>query len=88
MSYCRELADTFRYQNTMSNGTTQERVAMTLELRDVEHARQQHILRQAEQLQLDREQGQAQKLALAEEQKQALKVEQSQKRSWGMSMGM
>jgi hypothetical protein len=90
MSYRRELEDTFRYQNTMSNGTTQERAAMTVELRDVEHARQQQVLRQVTQLQLHREQEQAQKLALAEEQQQALKLEQSQqqKRSRGMSLGM
>jgi cytochrome c biogenesis factor len=88
MSYRRALEDTFRYQNTMSNGTTQERAAMTVELRDVEHARQQQVLRQVEQLRLDREQ--AQKLALAEEQQQAFKLEQSQqqKRSRGMSLGL
>lgn len=88
MSYRRELEDTFRYQNMMSHGTIQERAAMTVELRDVEHARQQQLLRQVEQLRLAREQEQAQKLALAEEQKQALKIEQSQKRSRGMSLGM
>lgn len=89
MSYRRALEDTFRYQNTMSNGTTQERAALTVELRDVEHARQQQVLRQAEQLRVDREheQEQAQKLALAEEKKQALKIEQSQKRSRGLSLG-
>jgi hypothetical protein len=86
MSYRRELEETFRYQNTMSNGTTQERVAMTLERHDTERARQQQIeasLRQVEQLRLQREE--AQKLALAEGQKQAIENERKQTR--GLSLG-
>jgi hypothetical protein len=89
MGYRRELEESFRYQNTMSNGTTQERAAMTLELRDTERDRQQQIeasLRQVEQLRLQREQEQAQKLALAEQQKQAIQHEQ--KRSRGLGLGM
>jgi hypothetical protein len=85
-SYRRELEESFRYQNTMSNGTTQERATMTLELRDTERERQQQIeanLRQAEQLRLQREE--AHKLALAEEQKQAIEHEKT--RSRGLSMG-
>lgn len=87
--YRRELEETFRYQNTMSNGTTQERVAMTLELHDTERDRQQQIeasLRQVEQLRLQREQEQAQKLALAEGQKQTIENERKQTR--GLSLGM
>lgn len=89
MGYRRELEETFRYQNTMSNGTAQERVAMTLELRETERDRQQQIeasLRQTEQLRLQREQAQAQKLELAEQQKQTIQHEQ--KRSRGLGLGM
>jgi hypothetical protein len=81
------LEESFRYQNTMSNGTTQERAAMMLELRDTEHNRQHQIeasLRQVEQLRLQREE--AQKLALAEEDKQAMENERKQKR--GLSQGI
>lgn len=87
MGYRRELEETFRYQNTMSNGTIQERVAMTLELHDTERAHQQQIeasLRQVEQLRLQREE--AQKLALAEGQKQTIENERKQTR--GLSLGM
>ena len=86
--YRRELEETFRYQNTMSHGTTQERATLTLELRDTERDRQQQIeasLREIEQLRLQREE--AQKLALAEQQKQAIEHEREQKRSRGLSMG-
>jgi hypothetical protein len=40
LNYRRELKESFRYQNTMSNGSVQERAAMTLELRDTEQKRQ------------------------------------------------
>lgn len=86
MGYQRELEESFRYQNTMSNGTTQEKATMTLELRDTELDRQQQIeasLRQVEQLRLQREE--AQKLALAKEQKQT--IEQERKPKQGMSLG-
>jgi hypothetical protein len=88
MSYRRELEESFRYQNAMSNGTTQERVAMTLELHDTERNRQQQIeasLRQVEQLRLQREEAHKLALALAEEQKQAIEHEKT--RSRGLSMG-
>lgn len=65
--YRRELEESFRYQNTMSNGTTQERAAITLEVRDREQSRQQQLaadLRQAEQLRLQVEQ--AKQLALSQ----------------------
>lgn len=87
MSYRRELEESFRYQNTMSNGTVQERVDMTLELRDTERDRQQQLeasLRQAEQLRLQREQEQAHKQALTEQQKQAVQHEQKRSRGLGM----
>jgi hypothetical protein len=87
MGYRRELEESFRYQNTMSNGTVQERVDMTLELRDTERDRQQQLeasLRQAEQLRLQREQEQAHKQALAEQQKQAIQHEQKRSRGLGM----
>ncbi len=61
----------------MSHGTTQERVAMTLELRDTEREHQQRIeasLRQVEQLRLQREQ--ARKLELAHQHEQTLQHEQ------------
>ena len=88
VGYRRELEESFRYQNTMSNGTTQERVAMTLELHDTERARQQQIeasLRQVEQLRLQREE--AQKLELAEGQKQAIENERKQTRGLSLSRG-
>lgn len=87
VGYRRELEESFRYQNTMSHGTTQERVAMTLELRDTEREHQQRIeasLRQAEQLRLQQEE--AHKLVLAEEQKQAIEHEQTRRR--GLRLGM
>lgn len=85
VGYRRELEESFRYQNTMSNGTAQERAAMTLTLRDNQRERQQQLeaeLRQAEQLRLQREQ--AQRLALAESQKQALEHQQHPKRGLGL----
>jgi len=87
MAYRRELEESFRYQNTMSNGTTQERVSMTLELRDAERTRQQQLeatLRQVEQLRLQAEQ--ARKLELSHQQEQT--IQQEQKRNRGMSLGM
>lgn len=89
LGYRRELEESFRYQNTMSNGTTQERVNMTLELRDSEQARQRQIetdQRQVEQLRLQVEQVQAQKLALAQQQEQTIQHEH--KRNRGMRLGM
>lgn len=86
MGYRRELEESFRYQNTMSNGTTQERVSMTLELRETEQARQVQIeasLRQAEQLRLQIEQ--ARKQELAQQQQQTTKPTQKVSRGidWG-----
>ena len=85
--YRRELEETFRYQNTMSNGTAQERASMTLELRDSERARQQQIeasLRQLEQLRLQRAYEKAQQLELGEQQKHQAK---EQTRSRGLGLG-
>ena len=85
LNYRRELEESFRYQNTMSNGTTRERAAMTLELRDVQHERQQQLaadLRRAEELRLE----QAEKVALS--QQQELTLQQEQKQSRGLRMGM
>ncbi len=87
LGYRRELEESFRYQNTMSNGTTQERVAMTLELRDTERERQQQLtadLRRAEELRLQMEQ--ATKIELS--QQRELTLPQEQKRSRGLGMGM
>ena len=79
LNYRRELEESFRYQNTMSNGTTQERVAMTLELRDTEQARA--IQRQTEQL---RQQEQAQKLKETQEKQQTIRQEPNQGRGLGL----
>ena len=87
MGYRRELEESFRYQNTMSNGTTQERVAMTLELRDTERERQQQLaadLRRTEELRQQMEQ--AKKIELS--QQRELTLQQEQKRSRGLGMGM
>jgi hypothetical protein len=86
LNYRRELEESFRYQNTMSNGTTQERVAMTLELRDVQQERQQQLaadLRRAEELRLQVEQ--AKKIELT--QQREVSIRQEQKRSRGLGMG-
>ena len=85
LNYRRELEESFRYQNTMSNGTVQERAAITLELRDTQHERQQQLaadLRRAEELRLE----QAKKVALSQERE--LPLQQEQKRSRGLGMGM
>lgn len=87
MVYRRELEESFRYQNTMSNGTTQERVAMTLELRDMQQERQQQLaadLRRAEELRLQVEQ--AKKIELTQQRETG--IQQEQKRSRGLGMGM
>ena len=87
MGYRRELEESFRYQNTMSNGTTQERVAMTLELRDMQQERQQQLaadLRRAEELRLQVEQ--AKKIELTQQRETS--IQQEQKRSRGLGMGM
>jgi hypothetical protein len=80
LSYGRNLEESFRYQNIMSNGTAQERAAMTLELRDIERERQQQQQeanrRQAEQLQ------QTQRQELAPQQN----VQPEQTRSRGMRL--
>lgn len=86
LNYRRELEESFRYQNTMSNGTTQERVAMTLELRDVQQERQQQLaadLRRAEALRLQVEQAKTIELT----QQREVSSQQEQKRSRGLGMG-
>jgi hypothetical protein len=88
LNYRRELEDSFRYQNTMSNGTTQEKVSMTLELRQADLDRQAQReqlaaqLRQVEQL---RQQELARKQELAHQQEQT--IQQEQKKSRGISLG-
>jgi hypothetical protein len=89
LNYRRELEDSFRYQNTMSNGTTQEKVSMTLELRQVESDRQAQReqlaaqLRQVEQLRQQQELARKQELA----QQQERTIQPEQKRSRGLSLG-
>jgi hypothetical protein len=86
MGYRRELEESFRYQNTMSNGTAQERAAMLLVQRDqerqAEQERAQEIQRQAEQLRHQQEQ--AQKVKEAQEKQQTIR--QEPKRSQGLSL--
>lgn len=85
--YRRALEESFRYQNTMSNGTAQERASMTLELRDGQQERQQQLaadLRRAEELRLQVEQ--TKKLELS--QQGELTLQPGQKRSRGLGMGM
>ena len=87
--YRRELEETFRYQNTMSHGTTQERASLTLELRDQERAaeyqRAQTIQRQADE---QRQQEEAQRLKLIEEQERTIRHEQSRGQSISPGRGM
>ena len=89
VDYGRELEESFRYQNTMSNGTTQERVNIILELRQVEAERQAQReqlaaqLRQVEELQLQIEP--SKKLELSQQQEL---TKQEQKRSHKLSRGM
>lgn len=85
--YRRELEESFRYQNTMSHGTTQEKAAMTLELREVQQERALSLandLRRAEKLRLQIEQ--ANKIELSQE--RDLTLQQEQKQSRGLGMGM
>lgn len=85
LNYRRELEESFRYQNTMSNGTVQERAAMTLELRDTQHERQQQLaadLRRVEELRLE----QAKTIELSHQRE--LSNQQEQKRSRGLGLGM
>jgi hypothetical protein len=90
LNYRRELEESFRYQNTMSNGTTQEKVSMTLELRQADLDRQAQReqlaaqLRQVEQLRQQQELARKQELAHQQEQT----IRQEQKRSRGLGMGM
>ncbi|WP_020600311.1 DUF5712 family protein [Spirosoma panaciterrae] len=87
MGYRRELEESFRYQNTMSNGTLQEKAAITLELRDVQQERQQQLaadLRRAEELRLQAEQ--AKKIELT--QQRELGIQQELGRSRGLGMGL
>lgn len=84
--YRRELAESFRYQNTMSNGTTQERVSMLLEGREAERSRQQQKadLGQSEHLRLQAEQ--ARKADLAQQQEGDIQLEPKRSRGFGMGM--
>jgi hypothetical protein len=85
--YHRELEESFRYQNTMSHGTTQEKAFMTLELREAQQERQQQLaadLRQAEQLQMQAEQ--ARKLEVGQGADLSIQQEQMRSRSHGMSL--
>lgn len=88
--YRRELAESFRYQNTMINGTTQERVSMLLEGREAERSRQQQKanLGQSEHLRLQAEQARKADLAQQQEGNIQLELELEPKRSRGFGMGM
>lgn len=83
--YKRELEDSFRYQNTMSNGTTSQKAAMTLELRDVQQERQQQLaadLRRAEELRLQTERTKQLELT----QQRDLSRQREEQRSRGLSL--
>ena len=86
MGYHRSLEESFRYQNTMSNGTTQERVTMLVMQRDqerqAEQQRAQEIQRQAELLRQQQEQAQK----LKEAQEKQLTIRQEPKRKQGLSL--
>ena len=87
LAYRRDLEESFRYQNTMSNGTTQEKVAMTLELHDSQQERQRQLaadLKRAEELRLEIEQ--AQKIELSQQRELTLQHEQKQNRGLGIGM--
>ncbi|RAJ89755.1 hypothetical protein LX87_05692 [Larkinella arboricola] len=87
LNYRRELDESFRYQNTMSNGTAPERAALTLELRDVQQERQQQLaadLRRAEELRMQREQ--AQKMELSQQFELTRQLERQHNRSLGLGM--
>ena len=83
--YRRELEESFRYQNTMSHGTIQEKAAMTLELRDTQQGRQLQLaadLRRAEELRLQTEQ--AKQLALTQQRDLSRQPEQQRSRGLGL----
>lgn len=87
LAYRRDLEESFRYQNTMSHGTTQEKAAMTLELRDSQQEQQRQLaagLRRAEELRLEMEQ--AKKIELSQQRELALQHEQKQNRGLGIGM--
>ena len=87
LDYRRELEESFRYQNTMSHGTTQEKAAMSLELRDTQQEQQRQLaagLRRAEELRLELEQ--AQKIELSQQRELTLQREQKQSRGLGIGM--
>lgn len=92
LSYERPLEESFRYQNTMSNGTTQERVNMTLELRQVEAerlAQREQLaaqLRQVEQLRQQQELTQQQELIRQQKLVQQQTLQYEQKRSRGLRL--
>ena len=87
LAYRRDLEESFRYQNTMSHGTTQEKAAMSLELRDSQQERQRQLaadLRKVEELRLQIEQ--AKKIELS--QQRELTLQHEQKLSRGLGIGM
>lgn len=76
MGYRRSLEESFRYQNTMSNGTTQERATMLVMQRDQERQAEQQRAREIQrQAELLRQQEQAQKLKEAQEKQQTIRQE-------------
>lgn len=81
MGYRRELEESFRYQNTMSNGTVQEKAAMVLELRQVEQTRQLQL-----EAGLRQQVEQAQKLELSLQNQRSLEQEQGRNRGLGMGL--
>jgi hypothetical protein len=85
MGYRRNLEESFHYQNTMSNGTAQERASMLVMQRDQERqAEQQRAQAIQHQLNLVRQQQeQAQKLKEAQEKQQSIRQEPT--RNQGLS---
>ena len=77
--YRRGLEESFHYQNTMSNGTAQERAAMTLELRDAQQARQQQLVAE---LRLQAEQ--AKRVELTQEREVFHQLEPKRSRGLGL----
>jgi len=71
----------------MSHGTTQEKAAMTLELRDIQQERQRQLaadLRRAEELRLQTEQ--AKQLELTQQREVSRQPEQQRSRGVGLGL--
>lgn len=86
LDYRREVQESFRYQNTMSNGTALERADLIVSVRDQERERAAEQLRQAEQQRQAEQLRQQQEQAQRQQQGQLLQQEPQRWRGTGLSL--